>query len=81
MKKLKKTAHAWPIATIGRNTRPMAASSGFYQSPGCPPLGNAQGIVPAHRHGLWNGQKKLVHFFAVVLFAAVLAAAGAIGSK
>ncbi len=34
-----KPASAWPIATIGRNTCPMVASSGFYQSPGLPPLG------------------------------------------
>ncbi len=53
----KKMAYVWPIATIGCNTRPMAASSGFYQSPGPPPLGDAHGIVPAHCRGHQNGQK------------------------
>ncbi len=53
----KKLAYAWPIACIGHNTCLMAASSGFYQSPGPPPLGNACGIVLAHCRGHWNGQQ------------------------
>jgi hypothetical protein len=53
----KKTGYAWPIATIGCNTCPMAASSGFYQSLEPPPLGNVRGIVPAHRRGHQNGQQ------------------------
>ncbi len=57
MKKHKKREYAWPIATIGRNTCPMTASSGFYQSPGPPPLGNARGIVPVHLRGHKNGQQ------------------------
>jgi hypothetical protein len=40
----------------------MAASSGFYKSPGPPPLGNARGIVPVHRHGHQNGQKSWPNF-------------------
>ncbi len=53
----KKQAYAWPIATIGRNTCPMVASSGFYQSPAPPSLGDACGIVPAHLRGSQNGQQ------------------------
>ncbi len=53
----RKPAYACPMASIGRNTRPMAASSGFYQSPGPPPLDNARGMVPAHRRGHQNGQQ------------------------
>ncbi len=56
-KKLKKTVLAWPIATIGHNTCPMAVSSGFYQSPGPPPSGNARTNVPAHCRGHQNGQQ------------------------
>ncbi len=52
-----KLAYAWPIACIGRNSCPMVASSGFYQSPGPPLLGDACGIVPAHRRGHQNGQE------------------------
>ncbi len=52
-----KLVYAWPIATIGHNTCPMAASSDFYQSPGPPPLGDARGIVPVHRCSHQNGQK------------------------
>ncbi len=49
--------YAWPIATIGSNTLPMAASSGFYQSPGSPPSGDALSIVPVNRCGHQNGQQ------------------------
>jgi len=30
---------------------------GFYESHGPPPVGNARGIVPTHRHGHQNGQQ------------------------
>jgi hypothetical protein len=36
----------------------MAASSGFYQSPELPPLGNALGIATAHPQGHRNGQQR-----------------------
>ena len=35
----------------------MAAFSGFYESHGPNPLGDARGIVPAHRHRHQNGQQ------------------------
>jgi hypothetical protein len=35
----------------------MAAFSGFYESPGPPPLGDAHGIVPPHRDGHQNGHQ------------------------
>ncbi len=47
----KKLAYVCPMASIGCNTFPMAASSGFYQSLGPPQLGDACGIIPAHRCG------------------------------
>ncbi len=53
----KKMAYVRPIATISRNTCLMAASSGFYQSPGPPPSGDKCGIVPAHRCSHQNGQQ------------------------
>jgi hypothetical protein len=80
MKKLKKPVYECLIATIGHNTCPMAASSGFFQSPGPPSLGNARGIVPAHRCGHQNGQQSCP-FFVIVSFAVALAAAGAIRSE
>ncbi len=45
-----KSTYAWLIASICRITCLMAASSGFYQSPGPPPLGNAWCMVLAHCH-------------------------------
>ena len=48
--------YAWPIATISRNTRPVATASGFYPSPKPLLSGDARGIVPVHRHGHQNGQ-------------------------
>jgi len=39
------------------SSRPMLAFSGFYESPGPHPLGNARGIAPLHRHGYQNGQR------------------------
>jgi hypothetical protein len=68
------------MASIRRNTCAMAASSGFYQSPGPPPLGNVHHKVPMHCHGHQNGQQS-VNFFIIVLFAVALAATGAIRSK
>jgi hypothetical protein len=53
----KNTAYAGPIATIGHNTCLMVVSSGFYQSPGSPPLGNVHSIIPAHCCGRQNGQQ------------------------
>jgi hypothetical protein len=35
----------------------MAVFSGFYQSPGSPPSGDAHGIVPPHRDGHRNGHQ------------------------
>ena len=35
----------------------MVAFSGFYESHGPTPLGDAHGIVPAHRHGHESGQQ------------------------
>ena len=35
----------------------MVAFSGFCESREPPPLGNALGIVPSHRHGHQNGQQ------------------------
>jgi len=67
-KNSEKTAFAWLIHSIGRNTRPVAATSGFWSSPGLPPLGDALGIVPAHRHGQRNG-RQVWCFFIVFLSA------------
>ena len=35
----------------------MVVFSGFYESHGPPPLGDAHGIVPSHRYGHQNGQQ------------------------
>ena len=45
------------ILAIGASARPMAAFSGFYESPGPPPSSNVRGIVPSHCHGHQNGQQ------------------------
>jgi len=37
---------------------PMAAFSGFYDSPGSTPQDNARGIAPSHCHGDQNGQQR-----------------------
>ncbi len=47
----------WPIDAIGASAHPMAAFSGFYESPGPPPSGDAHGIVPPHRNDHWNGHQ------------------------
>jgi hypothetical protein len=44
-------------STIGCKTCPMVVSSGFYQSPGPPPLSDACSIVLAHCRGHQNGQQ------------------------
>ncbi len=36
---------------MGASIGLMVSCSGFYESHGPPPLGDAHGIVPAHRHG------------------------------
>ncbi len=51
-----------PMASIGRNTCPMAAFSGFKQSPKPPPSGNTHGMVPGHCHGHQNGQQSWSFF-------------------
>ena len=47
-----------PPGRYGVSSRPMAAFSGFYESPGPPSLGNECGIAPAHRHGYRNGLRQ-----------------------
>jgi len=42
----------------GASSHPMAAFSGFYESPGPPPSGDARGIAPSHHHGFQNGQRR-----------------------
>jgi hypothetical protein len=53
-----------PLYNIGASAWPMAAFSGFYESHGPTPSGDALGIVPAHRHGHRNGQQSghILHF-------------------
>ena len=79
MKSKKQPALACPIDAIGASARPMVAFSGFCESREPPPLGNALGIVPSHRHGHQNGQQS-GYMLIVVTFAVALAAAGAIRS-
>ena len=50
------TEIALSFYNIRASARPMAAFSGFYESHGPTPLGNARGIVPERRHGHRNGQ-------------------------
>jgi len=47
-----------PIGAIGSSAGPMAAFSGFYESPGSPPSGNILDTVLPHRDGHRNGQQK-----------------------
>jgi hypothetical protein len=49
MKSKKQPALACPIDAIGASARPMAVFSGFYESPGPPPLGDVRGKVLPHR--------------------------------
>ncbi len=46
-----------PLGWYGASSRLMAASSGFWGSPGHAALGDAVCITPAHRHGHQNGQQ------------------------
>ena len=55
----------WP--TIGRNTCPMTATSGFPYSPRSPPLVDALGYVPAHRQGQRNS-RQVWYFFVFFLW-------------
>jgi len=52
---------------VGASACPTAAFSSFYESHEPPPLGDARGIVPAHRDGHQNGQQSghilHLHFF------------------
>ncbi len=48
MKSKKQPALVCPIDAIGVSARPMAVFSGFYESPGPPPSGDASGKVPPH---------------------------------
>jgi hypothetical protein len=41
----------WPLGQYGASSRLMAASSGFWSSPGHAALGNALCVAPADRHG------------------------------
>jgi hypothetical protein len=46
-----------PPGWYGASSRPMAAFSGFWWSPGHAALGDALRIVSAHRHGHQNGPR------------------------
>jgi hypothetical protein len=50
------------MPTIGRNTHPMVATSGFHCSPEPPLLGNMRGIVPLHCNGHQTASKMGVLF-------------------
>jgi hypothetical protein len=50
--------HSSMIAMTGTpRACPMAAFSGFYESPGPPPLGDVRGIVPPHCNDHQNGHQ------------------------
>jgi len=51
MKLKKQPALACPIDAIRASARPMVVLSGFYESPGPPPSGDARGIGDDHRNG------------------------------
>jgi hypothetical protein len=57
MKCPKQLKLACPFYNIGASACLMAVFSGFHESHEPPPLGNARGIVPAHRNGRQNGQQ------------------------
>ena len=46
-----------PFYKIRMSAHPMAVFSGFYESHGLTPSGDARSIVPAHRNGHQNGQQ------------------------
>ena len=79
-KNSKKTAFAWPIATVSCNTRPVVATSGFRCSPVPPLLGDVHGIEPVHCYGhqKWPANKA---YFPIFVLPVTLAATGAIQSK
>jgi hypothetical protein len=47
-----------PMGQYGASSCLMAASSGFWSSPGHAALGNALGVAPADRHGHQNGKQR-----------------------
>jgi hypothetical protein len=57
----------WPMACIGRHTRPEASTSGFPDSLGPSPPVNELGYVPSHRQGERNG-RQVRYFFVVFLW-------------
>jgi len=57
MKSKKQPALACLIYAIGASAHPMAAFSGFYESPWPPPSGDVRGIVPPHRDDHQNGHQ------------------------
>jgi len=57
MKSKKQPALACPIDAIGASACPIAAFSGFYESPRPPPSGDACDIVPPHRDDHQNGHQ------------------------
>jgi hypothetical protein len=65
--------HWQPLGQYGATSPPMAASSGFWSSPGHVPLGNAICIAPAYCRGHQNGQQRrcmcllLLHFCMTLL--------------
>ena len=66
MKCKNQPALACPIGNIGASARLMMAFSGFYESHEPPPSGDVCGIVPQHRDGHRNSQKRgyiLLHHF------------------
>ena len=73
--------YAWLIATIGRNTHPVAETSGICRSPEPPLLGDAPGIVLAHCHGHQSDQGMWYLLLIVSLFAVTLVANGVIRSE
>ena len=67
MKRLQKNDIFVSLPTIGRNTLPVVATSGFWCSPEHPLLGDAHGIVSAPCSSYQNGQQMryiLMAFFA-----------------
>ncbi len=80
MKSKKQPVLACPIDAIGVSACPMAAFSGFYESPRPPLSGDACDIVSLHCNDHQNGHQS-GYIMLVVLFAVALAAAGAIRSE
>jgi len=57
MKSKKQPALACPIDAIGASAHPMAAFSGFHESPRPPPSVDVCGIVPPHCNDHQNGHQ------------------------